>query len=153
MKNWNLPLIFCLCVAVGCTKAAIDPPPQEKGTLMRGVKGNNPTSVVIAQSGQDRCPAKVGQVVHFPFENWVTPPGPPTPLTTSRISFLKVEVNGIVVHEPEVFSPEVKPGSIHSELVYVFRPKSRGTYRVKVTAVNDRQEEEEARVCVIDVSG
>jgi hypothetical protein len=56
------------------------------------------------------------------------------------------------VRDPEVFQPEVKPGSIYGELVYVFRPKSRGTYQVKVTPVYDREEEAEARVCTVEVA-
>jgi hypothetical protein len=151
MKNWNLPLIVYLCVALGCTKATIDPPVKGRGELLRGGKENSPTEVVVARTGQDRCQAKVGQVVHFPFDSWV-PPGPPTPLTSKSISSLKVEVNGVAIQDPEVFRPEVSPGSSYGELVYVLRPKTRGVYRVKVTPVYDRPKEGETWACVVDVS-
>ena len=151
MHNWNLPWIVCLCGALGCTKSTVDPPALEREARIRGRKGDSPAGIVVAKPGEDRCQAKVGQAVHFPF-GYVVIPGPPTGLTSKVISSLKVEVDGVKIHDPEVFSPEAIPGNSYIELIYVFRPKSRGAYRVKVTPVYDPPEKEEARVCVVDVS-
>jgi hypothetical protein len=116
-------LLFCLCSAIGCTGAAITPPPQRQPAVEQ--KGQSPAGVVEAQRDQERCRAKVGQEVHFRFGYTVVP--------TMMISRLDVSVNGEPVAHPELFAPQTNPG--YGELIYVFRPKKSGEYRVMVTPV------------------
>ena len=125
MQQLRRMLLCGLWLAVGCSSAAIEP--ASRDPAFKAVNGNAQSSkgVVVARQGQAGCQAKRGQVVHFAFGYTVVP--------ELMISRLKVTVNRKPIPEPEVFSPETKPG--YGELVYVFRAQQCGEYQVEVTPV------------------